>query len=58
MGEALGWLAAARDCMDDPCNSLTRGLLTIEAGAKISLHVRDLSFQNSDEEIIFFRGGK
>jgi hypothetical protein len=28
MGEALDWLEVARACMDDPCNSLTRGLLT------------------------------
>jgi hypothetical protein len=28
MGDALDWLAIARDCMDDPCNTLTRGLLT------------------------------
>jgi hypothetical protein len=28
MGEALDWLAVARDCIDDPCNTLTRGLLT------------------------------
>jgi hypothetical protein len=28
MGEALGWLAAARDCFADPYGGLTRGLLT------------------------------
>jgi hypothetical protein len=28
MGEALDWLAVARDCIDDPFNTLTRGLLT------------------------------
>jgi hypothetical protein len=28
MGEALDWLEVARDCMSDPCNTLTRGLLT------------------------------
>jgi hypothetical protein len=28
MGEALDWLNVARDCIDDPFNTLTRGLLT------------------------------
>jgi hypothetical protein len=28
MGQALDWLDVARDCMDDPFNTLTRGLLT------------------------------
>jgi hypothetical protein len=28
MGEALDWLDVARDCIDDPFNTLTRGLLT------------------------------
>jgi hypothetical protein len=28
MGEALDWLDIARECMSDPFNTLTRGLLT------------------------------
>jgi hypothetical protein len=28
MGEALDWLAVARDCLSDPFDTLTRGLLT------------------------------
>jgi hypothetical protein len=28
MGQALGWLAVARDCLADPCGTLRRGLLT------------------------------
>jgi hypothetical protein len=28
MGEALDWLDVARECIDDPFNTLTRGLLT------------------------------
>jgi hypothetical protein len=28
MGEALDWLDIARECISDPCNTLTRGLLS------------------------------
>ncbi len=28
LGPALNWLATARQCFDDPCGGLTRGLLT------------------------------
>jgi hypothetical protein len=28
LGPALGWLASARQCFDDPYGTLTRGLLT------------------------------
>jgi hypothetical protein len=28
MGQALDWLGTARDCLSDPCGTLTRGLLT------------------------------